>query len=177
MSPSKYPRHDKVDEAIAMLETLESEHEDDYDLALPPDSDDDNAVVNAGKTAAKKKKKKKKKTRKVISIESFLNMSDDGVLEATTFDHYYGEDDGDFVRWEILKDGEEIAVDAMEHKHEDESPFSIDILWTPEPAATDYLQFSFSTSFHHCRERPPSSTSIYQTLNALDTKHTGLTRR
>jgi hypothetical protein len=140
--PQYDPRHDKVDEAIAMLEILESEPDDDCDLALPPDSDDDNAVVNAGKTVAKKKKKK---TRKVISIESFLNMSYDSVLETTAFDHYYGECNGDFVWWEILKDGEEIVVDAMEHKNEDESPFSIDIPWTPEPAATDY----FSIFFQH----------------------------
>jgi hypothetical protein len=72
-------------------------------------------------------------------------MSDNGVREATTFDHFYGEGDGDFIRWEILKDGEEILVDAMEHSKQDESPYSIQIPWTPEPATTDY----FSAFFKH----------------------------
>ena len=140
--PQYDPRHEKVDDAIARLEMLESEPEMDYDIALP-DSDNDEGEVHAGNT---KKKKKKKKSRKVTSIESFLNMSDDGVLEATTFDHYYGEGDGDFIQWDILNDGEEIVVDAMEH-HEDESPFSIDIPWTPEPAATDYFSIFFDHFF------------------------------
>ena len=118
--PQYDPRHDKVDEAIALLEILESEPEEDYHLALP-DSDDNKGEVNAGTKT--KKKKKKKKTRKVTSIESFFRMSDDGVLEATTFDHYHGEGNGDFIWWDILKDGGEIVVDAMKHNNEDESPF------------------------------------------------------
>ena len=59
------------------------------------------------------KKEEKKVTRKVNSINLFLSMSEDGVLDATTFDHYWGEGDEDFVQWEILKEGEEISEDVM----------------------------------------------------------------
>jgi hypothetical protein len=65
---------------------------DDYDIVLPDLDDDDN--LDGDNTATTIKKRKKKKTRKVLSIESFLIMSDNGVLQATTFDHYHGEGDG-----------------------------------------------------------------------------------
>ena len=76
-------RKDKVDQALANLEMLESEPEEDFDLVLP-DSDDDDDEAGAMSVT----KKKKKKSRKVLSLESFLTMSDDGVLASTSFDHF-----------------------------------------------------------------------------------------
>ena len=91
--PEYNPTHKKVDEAIAQLELSDTDTPgDDYDIVLPDLDDDDN--LDGDNTATTIKKRKKKKTRKVLSIESFLIMSDNGVLQATTFDHNHGEGDG-----------------------------------------------------------------------------------
>ena len=54
-------------------------------------------------------------------------MSKDGVLNATTFDHYFGESNHDFIWWEILKEGEEISKDVMDHNAQNQSPYHTDI--------------------------------------------------
>ncbi len=79
-------RNERVDAAIANLETLESDPDEDVELAVEESYDDE----NRGRVS-KTKKKQKKKTRKVLSLESFIGMSDDGVLQAKTFDHYFLE--------------------------------------------------------------------------------------
>ena len=142
--PQYDPKHDKVEQAINDVELLEPE--DDFDLVLPDsDCDDDVSAVGDANKPTKNKKGKRKKSRKILSLESFLNLSDDGVLEATTFNHYYGEADDQFIKWDILQEGEEITQDAMQHSVGDTSPFIIDIPWKPETAAVDY----FDTFFNH----------------------------
>ncbi len=67
-------------------------------------------------------------SKKVESLQSFVTMSDDGVLNATTFDHYYGESEHDFIRWKILKEGEEISEDViMDHDTWNQSPYHREI--------------------------------------------------
>jgi hypothetical protein len=92
------------------------------------------------------KKKKKKVSRKVASLQSFLNMSNDGVLAATTFAHYYGEGENDFIRWEILKEGDEIVDDVMQHPAA-ASPFAIDIPWTASTFGNNYFGIFFEHFF------------------------------
>jgi hypothetical protein len=94
-SPSYQVGNDKINEALEQLEMIDSEPpDDDLDLVLR-DSDDDQEGTSAPVAAAKRNKKQKKKSRKIQSLESFLDMSDDGVLHSDTFDHYYGEGNND----------------------------------------------------------------------------------
>ena len=51
---------------------------------------------------------------------------------ATTF-HFHGEGDDDYIEWTILKEGEEITTDIMQHQPQDASPFSKDIEWQWHP--------------------------------------------
>ncbi len=139
--PQHHPRNDKIAQAIADIEVLEESDAEDFDLVLH-DSDDDIEEEDG----ANKPKKKKKVTRKLQSLNSFLNMSDDGVLDATTFDHYWGEGDNDFIRWEILKEGEEISEDVMKHPPPT-SQFSINIPWTPTISRNDYFQIFYDHFF------------------------------
>jgi hypothetical protein len=74
-------------------------------------------------------------------------MSDEGVLHATTFDHYYGESNEDFIRWDILKEGEEISEDVMEHDTRDRSPFNNEIPWIPSMIGNDYFEIFFKYFF------------------------------
>ena len=139
--PQYDKRHDKVEQVLADLELLEPDPED-FDLVLP-DSDEDEEEDNSG---GHKKKSKRKKTRKVLSLESFINMSDESVLAATTFNHYYGEDDNDFIQWTILQEGEEIVDDVMIHE-ENKSPYKIDIPWKPDVRTLDYCEIFFKYFF------------------------------
>jgi hypothetical protein len=143
------PKHDKVNDATERLELLESEPEDDCDLALPDSSDDEEAdeMVDASTKPKARKKKKKKKTRKVLSIESFLSMDDEGVKNATTFHHFHGEGNDDYIEWTILKEGEEITTDIMQHQPQDASPFSKDIEWHPQTMRVDYFDIFFTHFF------------------------------
>ena len=142
--PQYDPKHDKVEQAIDDLELLAPEA--DFDLVLSDsDCDDDTAGVGDEHEQTKNKKGKRKKSRKILSLESFLNLSDDGVLQATSFNHYYGEGDAMFIKWDILQEGEEITQDAMQHSVADTSPFLVDIPWKPETSAVDY----FDTFFKH----------------------------
>ena len=135
--PQFDPRHDKVSDASARLELLESEPEEDCDMALPDSSDKvSNNGTGGGDT---KPKRKKKKTRKVLSIESFLAMDDDGVKNATTFHHFHGEGKNDYIEWTILKEGEEILTDVMQHQPQDGSPFLTDIKWHPQTQMVNYF--------------------------------------
>ena len=143
--PQFDPKHEKVDDATERLELLDSEPEEDYDLVLP-DADNDNNDDDDG-FDRKPKKPKKKKSRKVLSIDSFLNMSDAGVVSATSFNHFYGEGDGDFIEWTILKDGEEITTDVMQHKPQDGSPFGSEIEWHPQTSKVDYFHVFFTYFF------------------------------
>ena len=100
------------------MELLESEPKDDCDLVLP-DSDNDDEEEKDGAGKQRKKKKKKKKSRKVLAIESFLDMSNDGVVNENTFKHFHGEGDSDYIEWTVLKEGKEITTDVMQHKPQD----------------------------------------------------------
>ena len=143
--PQFDPRHDKVSDASARLELLESEPEEDCDMALPDSSDKvSNNGTGGGDT---KPKRKKKKTRKVLSIESFLAMDDDGIKTATTFHHFHGEGENDYIEWTILKEGEEISTDVMQHQPQDGSPFSTDINWHPQTQMVNYFDVFFMHFF------------------------------
>lgn len=141
------PKYDKVNDATERLELLESEPEEDFDLVLPESSDDeDNNGMGDGSTKPKARKKKRK-TRKVLSIESFLAMDDVAVKNATTFHHFYGEGNDDYIEWTILKEGEEITTDIMQHRPQDASPFSKDIEWHPQTSRVDYFDIFFTHVF------------------------------
>jgi hypothetical protein len=140
--PQYDARHDKVNKTSKNLEMLDPDPED-FDLVLP-DSDDDEDDDLGNKTR-KKRKTKRKKTRKVLSLDSFMNLSNDAVLAATTFHHYHGEGDNDFIEWTILREGEEIVEDVMQH--DNTSPFSIDIPWEPGVGAVDYFDIFFNYFF------------------------------
>ena len=151
--PQYHPRNEKIAMAIENIEKLGGECDNDHcDILLvdtPPEYDDnDNDVDNDinGDNPATSNKKKKKISRKVASLQSFLNMSDEGVLDATYFDHYYGEGEKDFIRWEILKEGDEIVEDVMQHPTA-ESPFAIDIPWTASKSLNDYFRIFFEHFF------------------------------
>ena len=59
--PQYDPRHEKVSEATARLELLESEVEEDFDLVLPDSSDDDDKEGGDASCTVMAKKAKKKK--------------------------------------------------------------------------------------------------------------------
>ena len=143
--PEYDSKHEKIDAATERLELLDSEPEEDYDLALP-DEHDDNAEED-GATKKKPKMTKKKKSRKVLAIESFLDMSDEGVVNATSFRHFHGEGDNDYIEWRILKEGEEITNDVMQHKPHEVSPFVKEIEWHPQPQRVDYFDIFFNHFF------------------------------
>ena len=147
--PAYHHRNDKIAEAVANIEMLGSECDNNHcDILLADSDDDDDDLVEegVGNGSHAQKKKKKKVSKKVESIRSFLSMSDDGVLDATTFDHYYGEGENDFIRWDILKEGEEIVDDVMQHPP-NTSPFKIDIPWTASVNNTDYFGIFFEHFF------------------------------
>ncbi len=170
--PQYDARHDKVNKTIKNLEMLDPDPED-FDLVLP-DSDDDRDH-DLGDNVRKKRKTKRKKTRKVLSLESFMNLSNDAVLAAITFHHYHGEGDNDFIEWTILREVEEIVDDVMQH--DNTSPFSIDIPWQPGVGAVDYFEIFSIISFHLSRGKLPSSTSTCQILYAQGTLLTTCMRR
>ena len=141
--PQYDPRQDKVNQALAELENIEIEP-DDCDLVLQDSSDDDDAAAG-GSTI--KTKNKKRKSKKVLSLESFMNMSDEGVLAATSFNHYYGECDNDFIQWTILMEGSEISEDVMKHPPKDTSPFKANLQWMPETSKVDFFDIFFRHFF------------------------------
>ena len=143
--PQFDPKYEKINDATERLELLESDPEEDCDLALPDSSDDEEEDGTGGRK--NKPKKKKKKTRKVLSIDSFFCMSDDGIVNATTFNHFHGEGDSDYIEWTILKDGKEITTDIMQHQPQDGSPFETEIQWHPQTHWVDYFEVFFKHFF------------------------------
>ena len=124
----------------------DSDPDSDCELALPGDDElemnDRLDEFGDGEQGVKPKSKpgKKKESRKVRCVREFLQQDDEQVKEATVFDHYYGEADDDFIRWTILKEGEEITNDVMQHQDKMD-PFLIDIPWWPLTERNDYLGF------------------------------------
>lgn len=149
--PSHHPRHDKVAEAVANIERLADLDEESCDILLD-DSDDDGDDSNKEmedsniNISPPKTTKKRKLSKKVSSIQSFLNMSDDLVLDATTFNHFYGEGNADFIPWTILEEGKEIVQDVMQHPTTS-SVFNIDIPWSPSINGNDYFTIFFEHFF------------------------------
>ena len=130
------------------------------------DDDDNNLDEMDGDIPKTSKKKKKKVSRKVSSLQKFLNMSNDGVLEATSSDHYYGEGEHDFIRWEILKEGGDVVEDVIQ----------IWMLINALPLifyvqhlslVTITLKYSSITSFHHLRGKLPFLTNTFLMKGAL----------
>jgi hypothetical protein len=137
--PSYQVRNEKINEALEQLEMIDLEPDDD--LVLWDSDDDDADGMSAPVAVAKRNKKQKKKSRKIKSLESFLDMSDDGVLQSEKFDHYRGVGDNEFICWKFLKEGNEITDDIMEHNSD--SPFRIDIPWYPETTSVNYFYVFF----------------------------------
>jgi hypothetical protein len=143
--PSYQVKNDKINEALKQLEMIDSEPPgDDLNLVLW-DSDDDEEGMSAPVAVAKRNKKQKKRSRKIQSLESFLDMSDNGVLHSDTFDHYYGEGNNQYIHWVILKDGNEITKDIMEHCSD--SSFRIYVPWSPETSFVNYFNVFFKYFF------------------------------
>ena len=63
-------------------------------------------------------------------VRDFLQQDDERVKEATVFDHYHGEKADEFIRCTILKEGEEITYDVMQHPDK-QDPFLIEFPWWP----------------------------------------------
>jgi len=68
-------------------------------------------------------------------------------VNANTFLHFHGEDDSDYIEWTILRDGEEITTDCMQHTPQDASPFSTEIEWHPSSNRVDFFEVFFSHFF------------------------------
>ena len=130
--PQYNPKHDKINEATERLELLDLEPEEDFDLALPDSDDDGDGGRKDNNALSITTGRRKMKSKKVLSIESFLGMSDESVLQANTFHHFHGEQDSNYIEWTILKEGEEITTDTMVHQLQDCSPFSKKIEWHPQ---------------------------------------------
>ena len=126
----------------------DSEPDSDCELALPDELEDGLDEFGDGEKGEKSKSKpgKKKESRKVRCVREFLQQDDDWVKEATVFDHYYGEKDEDFIRWTILKEGEEITHDVMQHPDKID-PFLIDIPWWATTERNDYFGIFFQHFF------------------------------
>lgn len=157
------------------MELLESDPDEDCDLALPDSSNDNKENGTGGRKT--KPKKNKKKTRKVQSIENSLGMSDDSSVNATTFNHFHGEGDSNYIEWTILKEGEEITMDIMQHQPQDGSLFATEIEWHLQTYWVDYFKVFSNTSFHHWKAKPLSFTSTCPTHNAQGTLHIGYRTR
>ena len=139
-----------MEEAINDLEKIgESDTEFDCDLALNRNEDgDDEEIFDDDEIESEQRgmKKKKKMSKKVESINSFLRMTDDEVKAAVNFNHFYGEGSNDFISWEILKDGDEITKDVMQHPDQTD-PFCIDIPWQSMTQRNDYFAIFFMYFF------------------------------
>ena len=148
--PRYDPNEEAADKVINRLGVLESDEESDFDLLLDDDGYDGNDDIDDDATDAGGKqranKQPKKKSRKVLKLEKFLAMDDDDVRGATSFDHFHGEGDGDFIRWDILRVGEEITVDVMQHP-DDKNPFLVNIPWFPQVERNDYFGIFFQYFF------------------------------
>jgi hypothetical protein len=92
-------RNEEINTDISNMGTLESDPDADMEAAIQDSEDED------GQGTTKRKKKQKKKTQNVLSLESFISMSDDGVLQSTTVYHFNEEGDADSICWDILEDG------------------------------------------------------------------------
>ena len=94
------------------------------------------------------KGKKKKKKRSVIEMEMFLNeQSDEEIKAATSYKHYYGEKNSEYIQWTILKDGEEIVEDVMQPPPADATPYGYNIGWSRFPKDLNYSQIFFDHFF------------------------------
>ena len=127
-----------------------SECDNEHCDVLLSDSNDDASMdldaMDGDKPNTTTNKKQKKVSKKVVSLQSFLSMSDEGVLKATSFDHCYGEREEAFISWTILKEGKEITEGVMQHPAAD-SPFVIDISWMASTSLNDYFRIFFDHFF------------------------------
>ena len=95
-----------------------------------------------------KNKKKTKKKRSVVEMEMFLNeQTDDDIKCATSYKHYYGEKDNEYIEWTILKDGEEIVEDVMLAPPPSATPFGYNIPWSRYPKDINYSNIFFDHFF------------------------------
>ena len=51
-----------------------------------------------------------------LSVKSFLTNDDDGKQTSTSYEHRWGPDVDQIVRWQILSDTEQIVTDPMEEE-------------------------------------------------------------
>ena len=81
-------------------------------------------------------------------MELFLNgQSDEAIKTATSYKHYYGEKNTEYIEWTILKDGEEIVEDIMQPPPRYATPFGYNIGWSRFPKDMNYLNIFFDHFF------------------------------
>ena len=152
-----YPDEDEpeYDEKKARLEALAELCEHPYRASNEYGSDDDMAsVFSAGdrdfddEPMTGKTKKRKAKPRGVREMEYFLNMqSDADIAKASTYKHFYGEGDEQFIEWEILRDGEEIVDNVMQLPTPTAGPFGVNIPWSRFTEDLNYTEIFFTHFF------------------------------
>jgi hypothetical protein len=148
------PEYDEKQARIdAMLEHCEhpnlpsKEYGSEDDVAsveLTADDDDD---VDPEEQSSKNKKKKKK-PRAVLEMERFLNEQfESEIAKATSYKHFYGEGDDQFIEWTILQEGEAIVEDVMKPPPPTNTPFGLHIPWSRYPKDMNYTDIFFSHFF------------------------------
>ena len=152
-----YPDEDEpeYDEKKARIEALAEVCEHPYRASNEYGSDDDMASVFSavdddfdGEPITGKMKKRKAKPRGVREMEYFLNMqSDADIAKASTYKHFYGEGEEQYIEWKILRDGEEIADDVMQTPTPTEGPFGVKIPWSRCTEDINYTEIFFSHFF------------------------------
>jgi hypothetical protein len=148
------PQYDEKQARIdAMLEDCEHPNLQSNEYG----SEDD--VVSVGSTtgndedqpatqSSKKKKKERKKPCAVLEMELFLNEQFvEEIATATSYKHFYGEGDDQYIEWTILKEGEEVVEDVMKPPPETNTPFGLHIPWSRYPKDMNYTDIFFSHFF------------------------------
>jgi hypothetical protein len=111
-------------------------------------SGEESDVEDSDNDKGKKKKKKNKKKRSVIEMKWFMNQQTDAdIKEATSYKHYYGEKDSEYIEWTILRDGEEIVEDVMVAPPTYATPFGYNIGWSRFPKDISYSNIFFDHFF------------------------------
>ena len=90
-------------------------------------------------------KDKKKPKPADESVKEFLEMDDEQIAEATTFNYKYGEEEKEFIKWTILKDTEDITEDPLNIPKE--VNYTTEIPWDPDVNKNDYNSIFFDHFF------------------------------
>ena len=81
-------------------------------------------------------------------MERFLNdQFEYEIAKATSYKHFYGEGDDQFIEWTILQEGEEIVEDVMKPPPQTNTLFGLHIPWSLYPKDMNYADIFFSHFF------------------------------